>query len=789
MKVRMKQGLCIGMTLVIVMVGFPKNLQATHQDYDAPIAYGIDTIAGYSALIKTQETTPNTSIEFWVKKPNGSELLIESETDDNGVAKIDLYDYHTKQAGIYQIAARFPENDFGPIQSFRIYPDEISETQSRVTVDHQTAQTNGNDAVMLTVQLLDNYGNGIADHTLTVISSRSDDVIRRVSKNPFSDGNGILRFSINSRSEGVSVYTIFDTTASKTLNERIKVAFYHSEKNIAERIGGHSEVLLAEYETTIPTNLKIENLSEIAAPNTVMTFSVAVYDEKGNPVSDYLGSVHFSSTDSNATLPHDYTFTTEDLGRHTFSLGLKFLTEGTHTLEVVDMNNVQLRGSKTISITDEITQPGDERTLIILYPTEGTYSESNLNLEGEAPVGKTVKIYDNDEEIGETMAGSDNIFRFDLKNLSEGSHSLQASLVEKTGDILESSEKINIQIDTAAPVIDEIETEPSENIPVDSDFLLRLYTEKELDSISVILDENIIPLKEDLEVSGSYSATLKSPKETGEYPLDIILVDKLGNESSFQAYKILMFIAKGPKKVTNLFAEPKEEKIILSWDPVEGGTGIDHYRIYYGTDAGNLDQTVDTFDSTTTWYIPNLMAGVTYWFTVTALDTENNESEEQSDPVRAVPLGIIYPDTVKNLKTLAGPEKMTLTWEASKDDTYINSYRIYYSTEENNLKNIVETFDFNTTWYIPNLVGGVTYYFAVTAVDSDGNESREKSDIVQGIPLPPPFPNENTSTGPGLKFILVLTLLGVEAYLLTRYAFLKKRRIKVGASDIFRIQR
>ena len=47
--------------------------------------------------------------------------------------------------------------------------------------------------------------------------------------------------------------------------------------------------------------------------------TVTVKNVRGNVVTAYRGTVHFSSLDSTATLPANYTFTASDAGVHTFT--------------------------------------------------------------------------------------------------------------------------------------------------------------------------------------------------------------------------------------------------------------------------------------------------------------------------------------------------------------------------------------------------------------------------------------------------------------------------------------
>ena len=69
---------------------------------------------------------------------------------------------------------------------------------------------------------------------------------------------------------------------------------------------------------------------------TPFTVAVAARDPFGNVATGYLGTVHFASTDSLATLPLDYSFVAGDAGSHTFTSGAVFGTAGAQTLTATD---------------------------------------------------------------------------------------------------------------------------------------------------------------------------------------------------------------------------------------------------------------------------------------------------------------------------------------------------------------------------------------------------------------------------------------------------------------------
>jgi uncharacterized delta-60 repeat protein len=87
------------------------------------------------------------------------------------------------------------------------------------------------------------------------------------------------------------------------------------------------------------------------SPGTKFSVTVTVEDAYGNVVTGYVGTIHFSSSDSSATLPKNYTFTTADAGVHTFTNVFIFQKKGKQTLTVTDVNNSSLTATDTINVT------------------------------------------------------------------------------------------------------------------------------------------------------------------------------------------------------------------------------------------------------------------------------------------------------------------------------------------------------------------------------------------------------------------------------------------------------
>ena len=98
-----------------------------------------------------------------------------------------------------------------------------------------------------------------------------------------------------------------------------------------------------------------------------------------------------------------------------------------------------------------------------------------------------------------------------------------------------------------------------------------------------------------------------------------------------------------PGEVNNVKATPEENKITLSWDEASDEDGVVvGYKIYYGTESVQTedDSYADeiTVPDQTSYTVEGLRSRVQYFFALTALDDEENESETYSAEVSATPL-------------------------------------------------------------------------------------------------------------------------------------------------------
>lgn len=87
-----------------------------------------------------------------------------------------------------------------------------------------------------------------------------------------------------------------------------------------------------------------------AADGGAFSITVKALNADDSTVTTYVHTVHFTSSDSLATLPADYSFVPGDLGSHTFS-GVVLRTGNAQTITATDMNTpVTVPGSATVTV-------------------------------------------------------------------------------------------------------------------------------------------------------------------------------------------------------------------------------------------------------------------------------------------------------------------------------------------------------------------------------------------------------------------------------------------------------
>jgi hypothetical protein len=96
------------------------------------------------------------------------------------------------------------------------------------------------------------------------------------------------------------------------------------------------------------THLSVSTFNPYVAGAT-HTVMVKALDAYGNVATGYLGAIHFTSSDTRATLPADYAFKAADKGVHAFTAGIVLRTAGSQWVRATD-KVAAFTGSQTITV-------------------------------------------------------------------------------------------------------------------------------------------------------------------------------------------------------------------------------------------------------------------------------------------------------------------------------------------------------------------------------------------------------------------------------------------------------
>ncbi|MBD3330291.1 hypothetical protein GF354_02045 [Candidatus Peregrinibacteria bacterium] len=644
--------LCI---VVILILGFCQTTFAA-----SPLeVYALDTVAGVSTRIQTSKTTPNSAIDFELKKPDGKIIKFDGMSNANGVAYGQISDYHTRKAGDYYVRAKLNSmDDFSGFSSFEVFPSSVSTSVSKLYPANQMVHV-GKDTALISVKLVDDYANPIKGHMVKLLSSDNESDIEYYSSN-ITNAEGLIVFRVRSDVKGPVTYTAYDVSADTIISDRAKIGFYDGSNLDFEYAASGAP-------SGIASGLKFEDIPEEIGTGEIINFTLTAVDDDEAVVNDYLGTVRFSvlsDNESYVTLPEDYEFNESDLGSHTFSLTLSFLQPGEYQIEARDLDDPSIFGEYTFTVEDLFPEGSSRESEIeIENPVSGTYSNNIVVISGLAPASSELNIYDNEVKLDTVVVDGDGEFLYTSPALVDGEHALYLTIEDSEGTIIDESDIVNFIIDTSAPEITEISFEPEGDIESGEEITITLTIPDDLSQAAMIFNDSIYDLTRDSD--GFYKATFSAPSEPGEYSFDFILLDELGNESRFSSEATINVIEKQVVEpeigaVANLTATPDDEKIILNWaEPVIHENPISNYRIYFGLDPESLNNVVDTFTNDTTWYIPNLVNGDEYYFAVIAVDELGFQGKELSNVVKGIPAPPVVETTPPEVEAgIAGSEEL-----------------------------------------------------------------------------------------------------------------------------------
>ncbi len=195
---------------------------------------------------------------------------------------------------------------------------------STLTVTGYPSPTTAGVSHSLTVTMFDAYGNVATGYTGTVHFASSDSQAALPADYTFTAGDaGMHGFSATLKTAGAQSLIATDTATSSITG---------SETGITVNAAAAATLAVTGFPS--PTTAGASH-----------SFTVTALDAYGNTATSYTGTVHFTSSDGQAVLPANYTFTSSDAGVHSFSATLK--TAGTQAITAKDTTNSSITGSQT----------------------------------------------------------------------------------------------------------------------------------------------------------------------------------------------------------------------------------------------------------------------------------------------------------------------------------------------------------------------------------------------------------------------------------------------------------
>jgi len=175
------------------------------------------------------------------------------------------------------------------------------------------------------------------------------------------------------------------------------------------------------------------------------------------------------------------------------------------------------------------------------------------------------------------------------------------------------------------------------------------------------------------------------------------------------------------------------QSVVLTWNP-SPAPGLIGYNVYFGTQSGVYFDSI-MFPNLTSVTIPGLEGGETYYFAVTAVDGSYSESPISNEAVYTVPAPTSI--TLQVQGTTTASQAVAVSWTPSAD-VDVFGYEVSYGRKPGAYGNSV-TFYGTTNGVISGLVGGKTYYFVVSPIDSFGVESAASGVVSYTVPAAVPL--------------------------------------------------
>jgi parallel beta-helix repeat protein len=204
----------------------------------------------------------------------------------------------------------------------------VSAAAAKTLTVSTASSTTAGSPLSVTVTAKDTYGNVATGYTGTVHFTSTDTQASLPADYAFTGGDsGAHTFSATLVTAGSWAVTATDTVTSTITGKQSAIQVSPAAAN----------------------SLAFNGVPAGAVAGTSFNVTLTALDAYANVATSYLGTVHFTSTDTQAVLPADYTFAGADAGRKVFSVTLK--TSGTPSLTATDTVTSTITGQANVPVS------------------------------------------------------------------------------------------------------------------------------------------------------------------------------------------------------------------------------------------------------------------------------------------------------------------------------------------------------------------------------------------------------------------------------------------------------
>jgi fibronectin type 3 domain-containing protein len=166
---------------------------------------------------------------------------------------------------------------------------------------------------------------------------------------PLTNGNSpITGYNVyRSTSSGAETFLASAGTATNYIDASVTNGLtYYYAVTAVNAVGESARSNEASATPSAPASvLVVSGFPNPVTAGTSQSFTVMAKDANGNVATGYVGTVHFTSSDSQAVLPANYAFVAADKGVHVFSATLK--TVGTQSITATDTVTPSITGTQS----------------------------------------------------------------------------------------------------------------------------------------------------------------------------------------------------------------------------------------------------------------------------------------------------------------------------------------------------------------------------------------------------------------------------------------------------------